>query len=143
MPFTTKKSISAKRIVLRVALGLLSFTILAAIVAGLTIWYIRANRVTATAMFHVRAVNPAILADEASRRRDERNYHIIKKSQAAALSSFFVLTAALRNPGIAALPTFASVEDPVEWLEENLEVEYPKDGEYLAISLFWSSIPIG
>jgi hypothetical protein len=122
-------------IVKRVVLGLLAVAVSAVIVVGLAIWWIRANRVTATAMFRISSERPTVLADEAARRRDERNYDIIKKSQLAALKSYFVLTAALRNPGIAALPTFASVDDPVTWLEEHLEVEYPEDGEYLAIGL--------
>ena len=52
------------------------------------------------------------------------------------LQSYYVLQAAVRNPGIASLSVFAGEPDPVQWLQENLEVDFPqqrRDFEHLAV----------
>jgi myosin heavy subunit len=92
------------------------------------------NRVVATAMFRVSRVPPTMLGDW-PRQHDVAEFEVVKKSQIAALRSYFVLQSAIRKPGIASLPTFAGRNDPVEWLQDNLLVEFPEDGEYLSISL--------
>jgi hypothetical protein len=135
MSFTTDKPRRTKWLVKRICLGLLTLALLSGVIAGLTIWYILANRVTATTIFRVSPENPAFMADEPSQRRDEWTYEVLKKSQLAAIRSYFVLTAAVRKPGIASLSTFAGIDKPEEWLEEHLEAEYPQDGAYLSISI--------
>jgi hypothetical protein len=62
-------------------------------------------------------------------------FEILKKSQVAALKSFFVLTSAVRKPGIASLAILAPHEEPVEWLVESVQAGFPEDGEYFAIEL--------
>jgi hypothetical protein len=66
---------------------------------------------------------------------DEREFEIIKRSQLAKLSSYYVLQAAVRKPTVAALPVFQNQPDPVAWLQEHLEVDFPGDGEIMAIRL--------
>ena len=68
-------------------------------------------------------------------RYDELEFEIFKKTQLAKIYSYYVLQAALRNPVVAALPVFQNQPDPVAWLQENLEVDFPQDGEILAIRL--------
>ena len=46
-----------------------------------------------------------------------------------------MLQTAVRDPDIASLSILADVPDPVEWLQDNLDVEFPQQGEILSISL--------
>jgi hypothetical protein len=57
------------------------------------------------------------------------------KTQAALIRSRLVLSAAVRNPGIARLPSIKGRPDLVAWLEQFLEVTNPKDTEILQVSL--------
>src|SRR5262249_35631756 len=63
------------------------------------------------------------------------DFEILKKTQLAKLKSYYVLTAAVRDPGIASLSAFAGEPDPVEWLQDHLSVEFPQNGEILSITL--------
>jgi hypothetical protein len=76
---------------------------------------------------------PTIFAESTS--LDEHEYEVIKRTHLAAIGSYFVLESALRKPGIASLPIFATAKDPVEWLQEHIEAEYPQNGELLYIML--------
>jgi hypothetical protein len=99
------------------------------------IWFLWPSRAVATALFRVARENPVVLKNESSPWRDEREFEVIKKTQIALLNSEFVLTAAVRDPDISSLSIFASVEDPVKWIQEHLDVSYPEDGEILEIKL--------
>src|SRR3954464_8635651 len=52
------------------------------------------------------------------------------KTQAGVLRSHFVLAAAIRDPEIAALPMLKAQEDPVRYLEEELQID-SSDGSEL------------
>jgi hypothetical protein len=110
-----------------------SVLIFAAGVLAAVVWLLLPNRATATALFQIMRATPTILSNESILAPE--NYELLKKTQRALLRSEFVLTAALRDPGVASLPTLAGVDDPVEWLAEHLHVEYPEEGEILSISL--------
>jgi succinoglycan biosynthesis transport protein ExoP len=62
-----------------------------------------------------------------------------KKTQAALVKSRVVLNAALRQPKVANLKTVKTVQkeqfDPVEWLEQNLIVDYSAGPDILTISM--------
>ena len=89
---------------------------------------------SATALFQV--ANEAGFDHLRHRRRKTlASFEILKKTQLALLKSNFVLTAAIRPPGIASLSVLAGEPDPVEWLQENLVVDFPQNGEILSISL--------
>ena len=65
-----------------------------------------------------------------------RDFKISQKDAVLlVIKSKYVLTAALRPPGVASLPIFAGLDDPVGWLEAHLEVAFPENGEILAIGL--------
>jgi hypothetical protein len=66
---------------------------------------------------------------------DERENEIFRNTQLAKLRSYYVLQAAVRNPGIASLVVFANQRDPVAWLQERVETEYVGNSELLAIRL--------
>jgi len=88
----------------------------------------------AEALFQVSATRPKLLDDGATQ-FDAREYEILQKSQVELLKSWFVLNAAVRDPGIATLPILAGQSDPVAWLEEHLKVEFLDGSEILSIRL--------
>ncbi len=51
------------------------------------------------------------------------------------LTSYFVLQKAVRDPSVASLSILAGEPDPAEWLQYNLEVDFPQQGEILSITL--------
>jgi hypothetical protein len=51
------------------------------------------------------------------------------------LKSSYVLTAALRNPKIGGLSLLGGKPDPVDWLQKNLDVDFPENAEILSIKL--------
>jgi capsular exopolysaccharide synthesis family protein len=109
-----------------------------AAVAAAVLWNVFPASNSATAMFHVASEQESIVFDV--NKVSSQNYEIMKKSQLAALKSYFVLQSAVRKPGITSLSALAG-EDPVEWLMENLDVQFPQQGEYLSISLSGSYPP--
>jgi hypothetical protein len=113
-------------------LALLAFVTVACLVLA---WLVQPNMVVATALFKVTMVEPTLLGDESIDRFNEREFELVKNTQLTKLSSYYVLNKALRKPGIAALPILASKRDPVAWLQEQLEADFPGDGELLAIRL--------
>jgi hypothetical protein len=120
---------------LAIFFGLFVALLVLVVFGALIAWLMIPKKSVATAFFRVSSERPSITEDEFAQRYDGREYDVFKKSQLALLHSNFVLQSALRNPGIASLSAFAGIEDPIEWLTENLVVEYPEDGEYLSISL--------
>jgi hypothetical protein len=93
------------------------------------------KQIAATTLFQICIESPTILGQTVDRANSHANYEILKKTQVTLLRSYYVLSAAVRNPKIAALSVFDSVEDPVVWLQENLEIEIEKDSEIVAIRL--------
>jgi capsular exopolysaccharide synthesis family protein len=62
-------------------------------------------------------------------------YESYRKTQAQLITSPFVLASAMRKPEMAGLATFVDVEDPVDWLADNLQVATPAESEVLQIRL--------
>jgi capsular exopolysaccharide synthesis family protein len=106
----------------------------AAAACATALWFIFPESTSATALFEVSNDETAIF-DISRKTRTIQDFDILKKTQLAKLKSNYVLTAAVRNPGIASLSALAGEPDPVEWLQENLIVDFPQNGEILAISL--------
>jgi hypothetical protein len=57
------------------------------------------------------------------------------RTQAALAKSRLVINAAVRNPKVAGLALLRDVPEPVEWLEQNLEVSFPDSAHVMQISL--------
>src|SRR3954469_4924965 len=53
------------------------------------------------------------------------------KTQAGVLRSHFVLTAALRDPEVAALPMLRAQEDPIRYLEEEMLIDFSDGSELI------------
>jgi capsular exopolysaccharide synthesis family protein len=105
------------------------------VLAGITaviLWNQFPPSSSATAMFRVSARPESIVFD--INKQSVGTFETLKKSQLAALKSYFVLQSAVRKPGVTSLSALAG-EDPVEWLMQNLQVQFPQQGEYLSISL--------
>jgi hypothetical protein len=116
----------------RLRFSLLALFFFVTIVCLALAWLVQPKRVVATALFEVGRAQPALMGEE---NFDERELEIFKKTQLAKLRSYYVLSAAVRNPGIASLVVFANQRDPAAWLQDHLETEFVGDSELLAIRL--------
>jgi len=96
-------------------------------------WLVQPRKVTATALFEVAMSPDSGISDHGL--TSMADFEILKKTQLAKLRSNYVLTAAMRPPGIGSLSIFNGQADPVDWLQDRLEVEFPHDAEILSISL--------
>jgi hypothetical protein len=119
----------------RLQFSLLALLIFTTLVAVLLAWWVQPERVVATALFHIDSSPSKPIAGPPSPIASDQEFEILKKTQLALLRSNFVLTAALRNPKVGALPILQGREDPVEWLQSNLEVDFPENAEILSIRL--------
>jgi capsular exopolysaccharide synthesis family protein len=63
------------------------------------------------------------------------DYHRYQKTQIALLKSRLVLLSALQKPEISRLRLTHKLNDPVQWLKENLDVSFPSESEILHIAL--------
>jgi capsular exopolysaccharide synthesis family protein len=117
-----------RRWLLAVCMG----TVLAAAAAA-ALWFMFPASSSATALFRVAAKPEYVLVD--MNRTNPQSFETLKKTQLALLRSDFVLTSAIRKPGIASLSVLAGEPDAVEWLQENLQVQFPEEGEILSIAL--------
>ena len=120
---------------IRLRFSLLALLIFVTLTCFLLAWFVQPNRVVATALFQVDSAAPLTLGKNAPRILEEREFEVLKNTQVALLKSNFVLTSAIRPPGIASLPVLQGRPDPVAWLQENLDLTFPQNGEILSISL--------
>jgi len=108
--------------------------VICVLVALLAAWLAQPKGVTATALFEVRN-EPTSITGRPDAILGTQDFEILKKTQIALLKSNFVLSSAIRNPGIGSLSILAGQRDPVEWLQDHLEIEFPQNGQILSISL--------
>jgi capsular exopolysaccharide synthesis family protein len=108
-------------------------------IAAIVLWVLFPESSRATALFEVSNEQKSLVFDYSG--YNPQSFEILKKTQLAKLSSYYVLQAAVRDPGIASLSIFAGEPDPVLWLQENLEADFPQQGEILSISLAANAPP--
>ena len=114
--------------------GLISAIVLAAVVS-FAIWYVFGPPdCTATALFRVDSRKWSLFDDDGGM-LEPGEFEILQKTQIALLKSYFVLQSAIRDPAIASLPLLAGKADQVDWLQKNIEVQFPQNSEVLAIRL--------
>jgi capsular exopolysaccharide synthesis family protein len=63
------------------------------------------------------------------------DFSIFQRSEAARVKTRLVLTRAMRQPTVSGLLMFKDMREPVEWLENNIQVDYGASPEYMRISL--------
>jgi hypothetical protein len=66
---------------------------------------------------------------------DKDDHEVYRKTQAQLIKSPFVFQKALREPGIAELPTLAGEGDRVGWLARHVQVAAPRDSDTIEVSL--------
>jgi hypothetical protein len=123
---------ATRRSRLRFRFSLLALFLFVTLTCLALAWLVQPERSVATALFEIDRVVPSLMG---GRPFDERELEIFKKTQLAKLKSYYVLSAAVRNPALASLPIFAGQRDPVAWLQEHVEAEFIGDSELLAIRL--------
>jgi hypothetical protein len=111
---------------------------IAALASGTILWFVFPESSSATALFEVSTDQNTIFDIS---RRGTQEFEILKKTQLALLRSNFVLQAAIRDPRIAGLSALTGQSDPVEWLQEDLVVQFPQNGEILEITLSGDELP--
>jgi hypothetical protein len=78
---------------------------------------------------------PAALLHIAQDKDGREDYRTFKNTQAVLVTTRTVLSAALKKPKVADLALLKRQKDPVGWLRNNLQVDFPRDGEVLRITL--------
>src|SRR4051812_9226939 len=101
--------------------------------ASLGLWWGFPESSSATALFEVRNEQQSLIHDTSP--HSVQDFDILKKTQLALLKQKYVLSSAIRDPGIASLSILAGERDKEGWLQDHLEVEFPQNGEILSISL--------
>jgi len=109
------------------------------IASATALWFLFPESSSATALFQVANEQESLFMNQQP--QTQASFDILKKTQLALLKSNYVLTAAIRPAGIASLSALAGETDPVQWLQENLVVEFPQNGEVLAITLSGDELP--
>jgi len=107
--------------------------ILLTALGGAAIWYaLPLPRNTGAVVFHVASQPPTVLGPTAEARVDFNTY---RQTQSALVKKRQVLTAAVRDPAVAALPIVRSQSDPVAWLEQSLLVDFRSGPEVMRVTL--------
>jgi capsular exopolysaccharide synthesis family protein len=100
--------------------------------AGLLTWLFLPRGFEAVAWLRVRDKSGMF---GASGGRDNAEYEAYRKTQVQLIKSPFVLTSALRRPGISALSTLSDQDDPVGYLMRNVQVSAPMESEVVQVRM--------
>ena len=100
--------------------------------AGILTWLFLPRNFEAVAWLRVRDKSGMYGAGAG---RDNAEYEAYRKTQVQLIKSPFVLTSALRRPGISSLATFSDEDDPVGWLMRNVQVSAPMESEVVQVRL--------
>lgn len=123
---------SLGRAVRRYSLVFALFALLAA-GAGSAVWFLLPlPQMSVAVTYHVAATPPTILY--AGQHTDFGTY---KQQQQVLLRSKQILNAALADPAVAGVPMLdpAKVGDQLQWLANNIRVDYPLSPEHMRVSL--------
>ncbi|MBX3436935.1 MAG: hypothetical protein KF861_05560, partial [Planctomycetaceae bacterium] len=101
--------------------------------AAATVWHVIPDTYTA---FSVLLVDPdsQFLYTSNETRQEAIPLEVYIQTGMVLAKFPFVLTAALRDPAVAQLPTIKEQVDPVKWLEDSLQISSPGD-QFIKISL--------
>ncbi|HEV3263490.1 MAG TPA: hypothetical protein VG013_42030 [Gemmataceae bacterium] len=91
---------------------------------------------TVYALLHVAKYPENVLEDKQHKHRmSDSDFDSYRQTQVMLLKSRAVLSAALRNPKVAELGLIQAQKDPVEWLEDNLQVDFQLAPEFMRIGM--------
>jgi polysaccharide biosynthesis transport protein len=102
---------------------------LLASVLAVTAYSVIPAKYTTYSIVHVSPYDPRIYFNEDPHGRSDFASYL--KTQAGVLRSHFVLNAALRDPEIAALPMLKAQDDPIRYLEEELQIDVADGSELI------------
>ncbi len=116
--------------------GVLIGSVLATLAASL-LWIMIPLNSEAVALLRVNMAEKQVLAGRSRSSNDHRSFEVYKQTQAALLTSPFVLQAAIRPPEIQALSIIKSAPDdkPIALLQNEINAGYPGDSEILSVSM--------
>lgn len=99
-------------------------------------WRFLPNRYTATALLQLAMeLDPLAFVTADQKNDGVGGFKVYKNTQKQLILSPKILASALASEEVRSLQTLKEVEDPLEWLVDNLKVSFPDDGEVLAIAL--------
>ena len=101
-------------------------------IAGILTWIFLPQGFEAVAWLRVRDKSGMYGAGTG---RDNAEFEAFRKTQVQLVKSPFVLTSALRRPGITGLSLFAGEDDPVGYLMKYLTVAAPMESEVIQVRL--------
>jgi capsular exopolysaccharide synthesis family protein len=105
-----------------------------AAVAMTVTWLTWPSQYTSFALLRVAAAAPRLVFDTADSKVGG-DFATYQRTQVQLIKSRFVLNAALRRPGVADFESVRQQKDPVKWLGDQVNVEYPGGSEILRISM--------
>jgi hypothetical protein len=76
-----------------------------------------------------------LLVERVQPREDKEAVEEYRSTQAALVKSRLVLNAALRNPKVVALTILRDLPEPIEWLEDHLQVDFQPTPSIMRIGL--------
>jgi succinoglycan biosynthesis transport protein ExoP len=114
-----------RRWLLALTLGIVAAAI------GVTVVYTLPISWRARTLVHVAAIRPFILYPQESR----IDFATYQRSQLTLVKSRLVIRGALEKPEIAELPVVKKLANPVEWLENQLQVDFAQGPEIMSIAL--------
>jgi hypothetical protein len=107
-----------------------------AIVGGasaLAMWFLFPESSSAQASFRVVSEEQTIFGQKTA--MSPQAYEVEKRTQIATIKGEWLLQAALRDPAVNSLSALAGERDKVQWLQDNIVVDFPQQGEILTITL--------
>jgi hypothetical protein len=110
----------------------LSLGLVCAVVTAIVVWIVRPITFTARTLLHVASIQPRILFDTPDGRTDFGNY---QRVQIALVKGRLVLNSALRDPKVESLPVVKQQDDPVTWLERQVQADFSTAPEILRIAM--------
>jgi len=105
----------------------------AAAAAAIALWVLFPESSSAVASFRVVSEDRSIFGS--GRQTSPEAFNTLKRTQLAMIKGDWLLQNALRDPAINSLPALAGVRDKVKWLQDNLEADFPQQGEVLTLSI--------
>ncbi|AMV39197.1 Tyrosine-protein kinase ptk [Planctomyces sp. SH-PL62] len=104
----------------------------ASLAAAAAFYYLPSPKYTTSSLVHVAEKRPREIFET---RESDVGYRTYQETQLILVKSRKVLEAAIAPPAIAALPIVRNSVDPIEWLSQQVQVEFPRGSEILSISI--------
>jgi polysaccharide biosynthesis transport protein len=102
-----------------------------AVVLGYTAWIcLPRPKASAQVVYEVSSETPSIVY----RLPDSREFNSFKQYQSNLVTKRSVLTAVLNEPGITSIKEYARANDPLQWLEDRLKVDFKLGQGYLRVT---------